>query len=211
MSRLSSHSLGAALVLAVAALLLALPAGATGLSQSGGVDTWYVLEAGQSAEWLFQYPGNSQPALIAFGIDPDNSIRVDVYTDQQWRNMGAGQWPVEPVGRGTTGTLLGWSGEQELLDKGDLFWEAVSPKAVLFHIQLSNTTAAPARYWIAQAGPGTGQLTPYAAPALAQPAPQPTAAPAVPAKPAEQGGGGPPQTLPETGGPLPGSRPCRWR
>ena len=203
MARFSLSSLAVALGLAVAVLSAAPPAGAAGLRQAGGVDNWYVLEAGQSAEWLFQYPGN-EPALLAFGIDPAGAIRVDVYTDEQWRAIGGGTWPVEPVGRGTTGTLLGWPNEQALLDSGDLFWEAMAPKAVLYHIQLTNATQAAARYWITQAGPGAGQLAPYAPPVAANPAPAaatatPRPAVAPPSQPAA--GGQAPVTLPETGGP----------
>ncbi len=158
----SSRYIALAVVLAAVVLALASPH-ALAQAGTGGIDNWYELTPGQSVEWQFQYGGGDKPALIAFGVDPNNSIVVNVYTDDQWRSLGAGAFPVEPVGRGTPGTLLDWSSSQNLVDNGDLFWEAITNNALLFHIQVNNTTQAPARYWIAQAGPGTGSLAPYAA------------------------------------------------
>jgi hypothetical protein len=207
--------LGLACVLAAAALVIVTPSGATGAAQAaggaaGGMYNWYTLDAGQSVEWDFAYPGKSEPTLIAFGIDPANSIRINVYTDEQWRSLGAGVWPVEPVGRGTSGTLLGWPNNQDLIKSGDLFWEAMAWPAVLYHIQLSNSSQGPARYWIAQAGPGAGELAPYAPLAPANPAPQAAAAKPAPAVQAQAPTGTasthnapPPKTLPVSGGVAP--------
>jgi hypothetical protein len=83
-------------------------------------------------------------------VEPANSIAVNVYDDGQWRSLGAGVWPVEPVGRGTSGTLGEWSSNQDLIDNGSLFWEAVAWPAVLFHIQVTNLTQSPVGYWIAR-------------------------------------------------------------
>ena len=166
MSHSFSRLAGLILVMVGVVLLAVNPAGAAGLPQqagvAGGMYNWYPLAPGQSVEWVFHYPGHGDAALIAFGVDPANSIKVDVYTDDQWRSLGAGIWPVEPVGRGTPGTLDQWSGSQDLIDSGDLFWEAVTWPEVIFHIQIANASQAPARYWIAQGGPGAGELAPYA-------------------------------------------------
>jgi hypothetical protein len=221
MSYSFSRSAGLALVLAAVVLFPVSHANAAGLPQQaggvvGGMNNWHALEPGQSVEWVFRYPGGNEPALIAFGADPANSISVNVYDDGQWRALGAGEWPVEPVGRGTSGTLGKWSDNQDLIDNGNLFWEAAARPAVLFHIQVTNSAQVPSRYWIAQAGSGAGELTPYSPPvSAAGPGSQPTAdasTPATQTQPrqpatAEQtlpGGAGaqgsqPPQTLPITG------------
>jgi len=212
-----SRSAGLVLALAGLVLLTANPACAAGLAQQagpvGGIYNWYALPPGQSVEWVFHYPGHGDAALIAFGIDPANAITINVYTDEQWRSLGAGVWPVEPVGRGTPGTLDAWSNSQELIKSGSLFWEAVTWPEVIFHIQMTNASPGEARYWIAQDGPGAGQLAPYA-PIAPLSAPAPAGAPAPVAAAAPQPGPSagqvspgaasaadapPPQTLPVTG------------
>jgi hypothetical protein len=221
MSHPFPRSVGLALALAAAVLFIVSPACAVDLPQQagggvGGMNNWYTLAPGQSAEWIFRYPGGDNPALTAFGVDPANSITIDVYDDEQWRSLGAGEWPVEPVGRGTPGTLDQWSGNQDLINNGNLFWEAAAGSAALFHIQITNSSQSPARYWIAQGGSAAGELTLYSPMAAASPTPQPTAAaPAAavqspPPQPgtagqAPSGGAGtqqspPPLTLPVTGG-----------
>jgi len=205
-----SRSAGLVLALAGLVLLTANPACAAGLAQQagpvGGIYNWYALPPGQSVEWVFHYPGHGDAALIAFGIDPANAITINVYTDEQWRSLGAGVWPVEPVGRGTPGTLDAWSNSQELIKSGSLFWEAVTWPEVIFHIHMTNVSQGEARYWIAQDGPGAGQLAPYApiapigapAPAGAPAQPQPVA-PAGQISPGAASDAPPPQTLPVTG------------
>lgn len=206
----TSRSAGLVLALVAAILLVASPACAAGPAQQagpvGGMYNWYTLAPGQSVEWVFHYPGHGDAALIAFGIDPANAITINVYTDEQWRSLGAGIWPVEPVGRGTPGTLDAWSDSQDLIKNGSLFWEAVTWPEVIFHIQMTNASQGEARYWIAQSGPGAGQLAPYAPIApVSPPAPAPAAAQPQPAAPAGQvspgaaSGAPPPQTLPITG------------
>lgn len=216
----TSRSAGLVLAWVAVILLVASPACAAGPAQQavpvGGIYNWYALAPGQSVEWVFHYPGHGDAALIAFGIDPANTITINVFTDEQWRSLGVGIWPVEPIGRGTPGTLDAWSNSQELINNGSLFWEAVTWPEVIFHIQMTNASQGEARYWIAQDGPGAGQLAPYApiaplsAPASAgapAPAGAPAAAPArpQPVAPAGQVSPGapseapPPQTLPVTG------------
>ena len=148
-----SHAIARSLRLAVALAILVLgtagPVHAAGLPQgagaAGGLNNWYTLPAGGSAEWIFHYPGSNDPALIAFGVDPANSIAVNVYNEEQWRVLGAGDRSVEPVGRGTAGTAGVWNGNRDLIDNGQLFWEASARPAVTFHIQVINTTQAAAR------------------------------------------------------------------
>jgi len=214
------RSAGLALVLAAVVLFSVSPATASGLLQQaagdvGGMNNWYTLVPGQSVEWVFHYPGSKAPALIAFGMDPANSIAVNVYDDEQWRSLGAGEWSLEPVGRGTSGTLDKWSGNQDLINNGNLFWEAVAGPAVLFHIQMTNASQGPSRYWIAQGGPGAGELSVYSPVAAARPTSQPTvtvptaAAQTRPQQPPTAGQtpssvagvqrSQPPQTLPVTG------------
>ena len=207
-----------AFVLAVVVLSVAGPAHAAGQPQqvggvAGGIYNWYTLAAGGSVEWVLHYSGSDNPALIAFGVDPANSIAVNVYDDGQWRALGAGNRSVVPVGRGTSGTAGAWSGNQDLINNGKLFWEAGARPAVIFHIQVINSTQGPARYWIAEAGPGAGELTPNFSVAAATPTAQPAAAAPTPAGQTQQpaaagqaspGGTGaqgspPPQTLPVSG------------
>ena len=199
----TSRSAGLVLALVAVILLVASPACAAGPAQQagpvGGIYNWYALAPGQSVEWVFHYPGHGDAALIAFGIDPANTIAINVYTDEQWRSLGAGIWPVEPVGRGTPGTLDAWSDSQDLINSGSLFWEAVAWPEVIFHIQMTNASQGEARYGIAQDGPGAGQLAPYAPIApLSAPAAAPAAAPA----PVAASDAPPPQTLPVTGAAL---------
>jgi LPXTG-motif cell wall-anchored protein len=209
-----------ALALAAAVLFTVHPAGASGPHQEAGAAVvgmynWHTLASGQSVEWLFRYPGGDDPALIAFGTDPANSITISVYDDAQWRALGAGDWQIEPVGRGTSGTLNKWNENQDLIDSGNLFWEAAAGAAALFHIQLTNSSQGPGRYWIAEGGSAGGELTPYSALAAASPTSQPTlAAPSTvtSAQAPQPAGAGqsafgtavaqplqPPQTLPITG------------
>jgi hypothetical protein len=227
----------AGLVLGALALLAlaVVPASAGGLPQQGtgavpGVDIWYVLPPGQQAEWLFQYGGSYQRALVAFGVDPANAIAVNVYTDEQWRYLGAGDTSVQPVGKGTNGTLENWDDSKDLVRRANLFWEARSSRKTAFHIQLLNTTQQPARYWLSTAGVGARDLTAVSAvtpaaqaqpsaassagPAQAQSVPSATAVPApaqaqsvpsataVPAPVATSAAGRvpPPRTLPASGG-----------
>jgi len=89
------------------------------------------------------------------------------------------------VGRGTSETAGSWSGNPELTNNGKLFWEAWARPAVIFHIQVINTSQAPARYWMADAGPGAGELTPNFAVAAATPTAQPAAAAPTPARQAQ--------------------------
>jgi hypothetical protein len=156
---------GPALVILAFALGLAAPAAAAVPPQQsggapGGLYNWYELPAGQSAEWIFNYTGSNNAALVAFGEDPANSIAVKVYDDGQWKSLGEGNRSIKPVGQGTPGTAGAWPNNQDLIKAGQLFWEAGARPAVTFHIQVNNTTQAPARYWIASAGPGAGGLTP---------------------------------------------------
>jgi hypothetical protein len=81
---------------------------------------------------------------------------------------------------------------------------------MIFHIQIANASQAPAQYWIAQGGPGVGELAPYApipaisptvpAAAPSTPAPASAAAGQTPSGGAPAQGSQPPQTLPVTGG-----------
>lgn len=205
-----------ALGLVVAPVKATAPSQATG-GASGGIYNWYKLAPGESAEWVLHYPGNSSPALIAFGVDPANAIEVKVYDDWQWRAVGAGDTLVEPIGRGTQGTMGKWDTSNEIVNAGNLFWEANAKAPVVFHIQVTNRSQQPAQYWIAQTGPGTGELTPVSplSPAYqSQPQPSPTPRTSTQQKarfaaqaqmPVSGGAGQPPLVLPVTGGSEPTS------
>jgi hypothetical protein len=223
MSGKSTHALGFVLVAIMALGLAVAPVSATVPSQTtggapGGIYNWYTLAPGESAEWVLHYPGNDAPALIAFGVDPANAIAVKVYDDWQWRAVGAGDTSVEPIGRGTQGTMGKWDTNNEVAKAGNLFWEANAKAPVVFHIQVTNTSQQPAQYWIAQTGPGVGELTPVSPLTLAyqsQPLPSPTPQPAAQPKarvtaqaqaPESGAAGPPPLVLPVTGGPEPASR-----
>jgi hypothetical protein len=73
---------------------------------------------------LHTYQGSDNPAHIAFGVDPANSIAVIVYDEGQWRALGVGDRSVVPVCRGTSATARAWSGNQDLINNGTWFWEA---------------------------------------------------------------------------------------
>jgi hypothetical protein len=186
-SRLSWFSSILLLALLSSATLAITPAGAAGLHPQGGdalggINNWYTLQPGQSVEWVFRYPGNDDPALIAFGVKPENALTVNVYDDSQWQDLLAGDTSVVPVGKGTTGTIYGWTWPQyqDLMRNGKVFWEAKSNRGVRFHLHLINPTKQPLQYWIAQAGPGAGPLSSAHAVAAqateASPAPTPSGA-----------------------------------
>jgi hypothetical protein len=223
MSGKSIQAFGFVLAAITALGLVVAPVSATVPSQtaggaSGGIYNWYKLAPGESAEWVLHYPGNNSPALVAFGVDPANTIEVKVYDDWQWRAVGAGGMSVEPIGRGTQGTMGKWDTNNEIANAGNLFWEANAKAPVVFHIQVTNRSQQPAQYWIAQAGPVSGELTPVSplTPAF-QTQPQPSPAPqqstqqkaggaAQAQMPVSGGAGQPPLVLPVTGGPEPASR-----
>ena len=161
----SRQALGFVPVAIMAFGLVVAPASATVASQatggaSGGIYNWYKLAPGESAEWVLHYPANDALALVAFGVDPANAIEVKVYDDWQWRAVGAGDTSVDPIGRGTPGTMGKWDANNEIVTAGNLFWEANARAPVVFHLQVTNRFQLPAQYWIAQTGPGTGELTP---------------------------------------------------
>ena len=159
------------MALLLAALLLlvpaALPAHAAALLQetpqvyTGGFNVWYPLFPGQTADWTFQYTGQGNLALVAFGDFPTNSLSVSVYDDGQWQLMATGRTGFTPIGRGTTGTTWGWTYPQyqPLITTGNLFWEAKAAPAVLFHSEVTDSSQKAIGYWIAQAGPGAGGLS----------------------------------------------------
>jgi hypothetical protein len=197
--------------LVVAPVSATVPSQAAG-GASGGIYNWYVLAPGESAEWVLHYPGNDASALVGFGVDPANTIEVKVYDDWQWRAVGAGDTSVDPIGRGTQGTMGQWGTNNEIATAGNLFWEANAKAPVVFHIQVTNVSQQPAQYWIAQTGPGAGELTPVsplspAYPSQPQPSPTPQTATQQKAEaqmPASGAEGPPPLVLPVTGGPGPG-------
>jgi hypothetical protein len=218
MSGKSIQSLSLVLAAIMALGLVVAPVAASVASQasggaSGGIYNWYKLAPGESAEWVLHYQGNDLPALVAFGMDPANSIEVKVYDDWQWRAVGAGDLSVDPIGRGTQGTIGKWDTNNEIVNAGNLFWEANGKAPVVFHIQVTNRSQQPAQYWIAQTGPGTGELTPVSplSPAFQiQPQPSPTPQTSMQHKAQARLSGGvaegqPPLVLPVTGGPEPAS------
>lgn len=210
----STPTLGLVLVAIIAFVLVMVPVSVTVASTaaggaSGGIYNWYTLAPGEPAEWVLHYPGNNAPALVGFGVDPANTIEVKVYDDWQWRAVGAGDRTVVPIGRGTQGTIEKWDTNNEIRKAGNLFWEAKSKVPVVYHIQVINTSQQPARYWIAQTGPGSGELVAVSPLTLAYPArpqPTPTAQTSVQQKaqaqpPVSGAEGQPPLVLPVTGGP----------
>ena len=223
MSGKSRQALGFVLAAIMALGLVVAPVSASALSQatggaSGGIYNWYKLAPGESAEWVLHYLGNNSPALVAFGVDPANAIEVKVYDAWQWRAVGAGDLSVEPIGRGTPGMMGKWDTNNEIANAGNLFWEGNAKAPVVFHIQVTNRSQQPAQYWIAQTGPGTGELTPVSplSPAFqTQPQPSPAPQQSTPQKarvaaqaqtPVSGGAGQPPLVLPVTGGTEPASR-----
>ena len=155
------------LLVCVVAPVYAAPLDQQGADAPAGIYNWYTLAPGQPAEWVFDYLGNNDPALIAIGVDPANTIAVNVYDDAQWQALSAGNTSIVPVGKGTSGTIDKWDSNSDLIDNGSLFWEARAKPGVKFHIQVINSSQGPARYWIAQAGAGAGSLTAVSAGAAA--------------------------------------------
>lgn len=203
-----------ALELVVAPVSATVPHQAAG-GAAGGIYHWYQLTPGESAEWVLHYPGNDASALVAFGVDPANAMEVKVYDDWQWRAVGAGDLSVDPIGRGTQGTIGKWDTNNEIVNAGHLFWEASGKAPVVFHIQVTNRSQQPAQYWIAQTGLGSGELTPVSplSPAYqSQPQPSPipqttTQQKAQAQMPGNVAEGQPPRVLPVTGGPAAGFAP----
>ena len=66
------------------------------LSPSGD---WDHLEPGQSSWYAFQYLGDGSRIEIALQMEPDASAGFSVWTPDQIRRWGQGEY-VEPVGRG---------------------------------------------------------------------------------------------------------------
>jgi len=215
MSGKSISALGLVLVAIIALVLVMVPVSATVASTaaggaSGGIYNWYTLAPGEPAEWVLHYPGNNAPALVGFVVDPPNTIEVKVYDDWQWRAVGAGDRTVVPIGRGTQGTIEKWDTNNEIRKAGNLFWEARSKVPVVYHIQVINISQQPARYWIAQTGPGSGELVPISPLTLAYPA-QPFPTPRASMQkvqaqmPVSGAAGPPPLVLPVTSRPAPAS------
>ncbi len=128
---------------------------------TAGLNAWYPLLPGQTAEWVFQYPGQDNLALFAFGSLPTHALSISVYDETAWKLRMSGRTDIQPVGRGTPGTFLNWTDPQcqPLIQNGQLFWEANAAPAVIFHILVTNTSQQAIGYWLAEAGPGAGSLT----------------------------------------------------
>ena len=104
--------------------------------------------SGQPLEFDFLYTGGESPVQILMGVDPAASAGFSVYTDQQWRDLSAGDRSVQPVGRGTPNPK----------EPADLFWELVSASGGLYHVQVYQTSSAPASFWIALNGSAASDL-----------------------------------------------------
>jgi hypothetical protein len=127
-----------------------------------GIGNWQAID-GSPLEYTFAYTGENNVAQIMLGMDPADSVRFDVYTDAQWRALGAGNRTIKPIGRGTANSNEG----------GDLSYQLASPDRGLYHVQVSsNLGSGDARFWIASSGAGTSGLTPVS----------PAYVPATPAK-----------------------------
>jgi hypothetical protein len=160
----SRHAAGICLVVIAAAALAAAPVQGASLAQQGagaggGLDNWYVLAPGEQAEWVFQYLGNNDPGAVALGVNPAHAVVMNIYNNEQWRALGAGDHTIVPVGKGTSGTLNKWQGDTEVIHNGSLFWEGLARPPVTFHIQVINTSQQPAQYWITQIGSAAGGLS----------------------------------------------------
>jgi hypothetical protein len=112
-----------------------------------GVDNWQPI-ASDPIEFVLAYSGNDEGAEIKVAANPPGSVGFNVFTDQQWLWMGAGESPMTPIGRGTINSHA----------NDNLTWTIRTPRAWTYHIQIFPTTAAPASYWITQAGSGDSIL-----------------------------------------------------
>lgn len=163
-----------------------------------GMNNWQTLAPGQSVEWRFHYLGGSDSptGTIELAMDPANSVRFDVFTEQQWVSAST-----DHVGAGTVQTRSDKNGKDVIQNNGDLFWQVSTPDGQTFHIQVVNTTQQTVRYWINSSGAGNGGLAMYSAPMAPANRPQlALASPATRGAPTASGGGAAPLTLPVTGG-----------
>jgi len=156
----SIRSVGYVLVAIVLCVLAAAPILAAGPTpppapSRTGIGNWQAIN-GQPLEYDFQYAGTGLPVQILLGMDPASSVGFNVFTDDEWRTLAGGGRLVAPVGRGTHNPYA----------VGDLSWQLASPSGGLYHVQIFTQSAGTARFWIAQAGPGSGGLTPIS-PAVA--------------------------------------------
>jgi hypothetical protein len=157
--------IAAAVALLVAALMV-LPAGAWNQAptwQPGGPwqppsywqpagtgqDVWHTILPGQPQEFDFNYGGSNISSQIVLGADPGTAVGFNVYTDQQWKGLVAGNTSITPVGRGTPNAH----------EPGNLFWQAQSSSPEVFHVQVYCTISQDAHFWIELAGNGSPGLT----------------------------------------------------
>ena len=153
MLKKSLGSVALVVVLIVAASLAVTPAYASGLEHWGppsgiGIGNFTMI-FDQPIEFQFQYNGGNVPVKVLVGDDPIGSVRFNVYDDQQWQGLVAGNTAIAPVGRGTANAY----------EEGSLFWRGQSSVPGVYHVQVFPTTAQPTKFWIALADNGATGLT----------------------------------------------------
>jgi hypothetical protein len=120
-----------------------------------GAGNWQLLGS-DPMEYVFRYGGGDAPAHVIVGADPAGAVAFNVYTSQQWTELGNGMYWTVPVGRGTVNANEG----------GNLFWEARTSPPDTYHVQIFRLGNDPAHYWIDLGGWGAvGGLQPMSPPA----------------------------------------------
>lgn len=157
----SFRVLGLAIAVLMGLVFAVVPAFAQS-GTGGGQGVWYTLAPGQSQEWIFQYTGNKDRAVVELasnGAHNGQDVLFKVYTDQQWRSL-ASDSTVTPIGAGTVGKKTDTNGTVTYQNNGDLLWETGSTEGQTFHIQVYSTVNQPVQYWISATGAGIGFFGP---------------------------------------------------
>jgi hypothetical protein len=147
-----ARDVGLALAICMALLLVAPPVCAAGTGAGvqypgTGEGNWQPIGS-QPLEFDLAYAGSSEGAEIQLASDPSSRVGFAVYTDWAWKQLGAGNRDVKPVGMGTSNPDAG----------GNLTWKAQANPSELYHIQVYLIGMDPARFWIKQQGSGNSVL-----------------------------------------------------
>jgi hypothetical protein len=145
-----TRDVGFALAICMALMLVApsVCAAGEGVQYPGiGEGNWQSLGS-QPLEFDLAYAGNNEGAEIQLASDPSSRAGFAVYTDWAWKQLGAGNTGVTPVGMGTSNPDAG----------GNLTWKAQASPSELYHIQVYPIGTDHAMFWIKQQGSGNSVL-----------------------------------------------------
>ncbi len=150
----SARFVGVLLGVFVALLLAAAPTFASGSAGQAvqfpgvGVGNWNTITSGNPLEFDLAYPGNNEGANVTLASNPSSQVGFAVYTDQAWKQLGAGNTDIKPIGFGTSNPNEG----------GNLSWKVGASTPELYHIQVYKIGMGSATFWINQQGSGGSQF-----------------------------------------------------